>query len=72
MDRTPVKSSNIRSVGYDEGSKTLEVEFSSGSVYQYHDVDAEKHKALMGADSIGKHFSAHIKAGHKFSRPDSG
>ena len=34
MDRTPVVSSNINSIGYDASSSVLEVEFRSG-LYQY-------------------------------------
>ena len=35
MDRTPVRSSNIGSIGYNGASSTLEVEFHSGGLYQY-------------------------------------
>ena len=38
MNRTPVNSSNVSSVGYDPTSLTLEVEFHGGAVYQYFDV----------------------------------
>lgn len=61
MNRTPVKSSNIRSVGYDAAAKRLAVEFSSGTVYHYEDVPPEAHAALMSADSIGKHFGTAIR-----------
>lgn len=64
----PVESSNIAAVGFDPETKTLHVAFSNGTVYRYHDVDAEKHAKLMSADSVGKHFNAHIKGAHKFSK----
>ena len=35
MMRIPVASSNVATVGYDEATNTLEVEFKDGSVYQY-------------------------------------
>ena len=38
MNRKPVRSSNISSIGYDSESKTLEIEFHSGGVYQYFNV----------------------------------
>ncbi len=38
MDRTSVTSSNIRSIGYDPRSKILEVEFTSGDIYQYFNI----------------------------------
>ena len=34
MYRESVESSNIASIGYDEASRTLEVEFLNGSVYE--------------------------------------
>lgn len=37
MDREYVDSSMITSIGYDAMSCTLEVEFKSGVVWQYHD-----------------------------------
>lgn len=58
MDRAPVSSSNIKSVGYD--GSTLEVEFSSG-VYQYAGVPAETYTQLLAAESAGKFFAANIR-----------
>ncbi len=63
MDLKPVKSSNIAAVGYDPDDQTLHVKFKeSGAVYTYADVPADDHEALMGADSIGKHFHANIRS----------
>ena len=39
MQRDYVSSSNIVSVGYDPASETLEIEFQSGAVYQYYNVN---------------------------------
>lgn len=70
MHRTPVKSSNVRSVGYDEATRQLHVEFSAkdarmpGRVYEYAGVSPDEHRALMSAQSIGTHFAAHIKSKH--------
>lgn len=61
MERTQVKSSNIKSIGYDADSKTLEVEFIGGRLYQYKNVDSEKHDALMKSESVGKFYAANIK-----------
>lgn len=65
MNRDPVKSSNITSIGYDAEARHLEVEFSSGGVYQYHGVSPDEHKALIASDSIGKHFHAHIRGNYQ-------
>lgn len=35
MEREPVVSSNIASIGYDENNNILEVEFNNGNVYEY-------------------------------------
>ena len=44
MDRNQVASSNIRSIGYDMQTQTLEVEFLSGWVYQYYGVPEFLHQ----------------------------
>lgn len=59
MNRIPVVSSNLASVGYEGG--ILEIEFKSGSVYQYSGVPASVYEALMSAPSHGQYFSAHIR-----------
>lgn len=59
--RTPVASSNIKSVGYDAATRTLAIEFSNSHVYHYADVPSDAHQALIGADSIGRHFAAHVR-----------
>lgn len=61
MTRQPVDSSNLKSVGYDPKSKTMHVEFHSGRVYEYSGVPESEHAALIKADSVGKHFHAHIR-----------
>jgi hypothetical protein len=61
MERVSVSSSNIRSIGYDSDSMTLEVEFNSGAVYQYQGVPQSESDALMSAGSKGTHFNANIK-----------
>jgi hypothetical protein len=65
MDRKAVKSSNIRSVGYDPKSKMLEVEFHTGAVHQYEGVSPQSHKKMMGAKSIGSYFGVNIRNFHK-------
>lgn len=61
MRREPVSSSNLRSVGYDPSSATLEIEFKSGGVYQYSGVPAHVHDSLLNSGSIGRYFSSHIR-----------
>jgi len=61
MQRIPVKSSNLHSIGYDEGSQILEIEFLNGSVYEYSEIPKELHEGLMAAPSHGKYYNQHIK-----------
>jgi len=61
MNRKPVVSSNITSVGYDEETKTLEVEFFNKKVYQYSPITQEGYSLLMNAVSIGSFFARNIK-----------
>lgn len=68
MTRNAIESSNIKSVGYDKASLTLEIEFGSGGVYQYYGVLPEHHSDLMAAESIGKHFHAHIKGRYEWKK----
>lgn len=63
ISREAVVSSNLKSVGYDEDSSTLEIEFHNGSVYRYADIPSSEYRALMAADSKGRYFNANIKSG---------
>lgn len=54
-----VESSQIESVAWD--SDTLFIRFHGGNVYSYEDVEEEEYKALLNAESVGKHFSKYIK-----------
>lgn len=62
MERIPVKSSNIKSIGYDEATKTLEVEFSNSGIYQYKEVPKEVYEGFSKAESIGSYFAKSVKA----------
>lgn len=61
IQRVHVSSSDLRSVGYDAGSQTLEIEFNSGGIYRYYGVPTGVHAGLMSASSHGKYFNVQIK-----------
>jgi len=61
MIRQRVSSSNIASIGYDSSTFILEIEFNSGSIYQYSNVPISIYNALMTASSHGTYFSRFIK-----------
>ncbi len=66
--REPVRSSSIASIGYDAGTKTLQVEFNSGRVYQYYGVPKAVHSDLVGAPSIGAYSNANIRPNYPYAR----
>ena len=68
MDRAPVSSSSIKSIGYDPPTSTLEVEFKSGWVYQYFSIPSDVFAQLMSASSKGRYFDQKIKDTYKFER----
>ena len=44
MRRQAVTSSMLNSIGYDAAHRSLEIEFVSGTVYEYLDVPANEHR----------------------------
>ena len=66
MERVPVESSTIENVGYTDG--VLEIEFKSGSVYQYFDVPERIHDELMRAASKGSFFNEIIRGHFRYAR----
>lgn len=68
MDRATVGSSNISEVGYDPSSETLEIMFTSGSVYQYYNISQDLFDQLMQAPSKGQFLNVYIKNAYPYSR----
>jgi hypothetical protein len=63
-DLTPVESTALSGLHYDQGSRTLHVQFPKGDVWAYDDVSLERAESLMGAQSKGRYFSDQIKGNH--------
>ncbi len=69
MDRDSVDSSMIVSIGYEQSSGTVEVEFrSTGQIWQYYDVPESTYYDLRAAVSLGKAFNAIIKGQFREAR----
>lgn len=68
MRRQAVESSAIASMGYDPGSETLELEFRSGSVYDYSGVPPQVYQSLKSAPSKGRFISEHIRGRYPSER----
>lgn len=61
MERKSISSEKIKSIGYDEGRRILEIEFRDGSVKQYASVSREIQRKLMSASSIASFFTDNIE-----------
>lgn len=59
MIRKSVISSNIESIGYENG--VLEIAFHSGGIYQYSGVSQNIYSSFMTAPSHGKYFHDYIR-----------
>ena len=72
IERHPIKSSHLKSVGYDEKKEELEVEFQTGEVYRYFRVPVVVYKELMSAESKGKFFNSRIKGMYQVEKLGKG
>ena len=68
MDRQPVSSSNIRSIGYRPENHVLELEFYNGRIYRYAKLPNIIYRGLLRAASKGGYFNRHIKDHYPTSR----
>ncbi|MEQ9859807.1 KTSC domain-containing protein [Pectobacterium cacticida] len=63
MQRQPVSSSRIHSIGYDAKARTLEIEFCNKDIYQYVGVPSSLYKKFI-SDAVvskGRFFDGVIK-----------
>jgi hypothetical protein len=61
MRRLPVKSSVVRSVGYDRAERILEIEFHNDRVYRYFVVPHGVYQDLLAAPSLGRYFNDNVR-----------
>ena len=71
MQRQAVKSSAIKSIGHDAEKHILEIEFTSGGIYQYRDFTPEHMDKFKAASSIGGHFAKHIQGKHPMTKVEA-
>lgn len=69
MEFKPLKSSNIKAVGYENG--TLQVQFANGNTYEYDGVSEKEYKDFMSADSPGSAFHFGIKQKYEARKLDT-
>lgn len=63
----PVESSNIISVGYDETTSSMYVNYRSGT-YKYDDVEKSVYESLLTSTSKGRFMNENIKGRYNYSR----
>ena len=62
MERQPVSSTMIVSIGYDSTSGVLEIEYKSdGAIWQYFDFPEHIWNEFQASESVGKYWHANIK-----------
>lgn len=66
MERTPIQSSSIVSVGYDEARSELEIAFRSGRTYRYFDVPESVYAWLLRVPSPGTYVNRHVRDRYRF------
>lgn len=62
-----VQSSNIKSVGYDDSTKSLFVNYNSGT-YKYDNVDKKVYEDLLSSSSKGRFLNENIKGQYTYSK----
>jgi len=65
---SPLRSSNIESVGYDAGSHELHGTFKGGINYVYQGVDEITHQNFIESDSPGAFLHRNIKDRFNFRK----
>ncbi|MGH7329051.1 MAG: KTSC domain-containing protein [Polyangiaceae bacterium] len=70
MKREALASKMMISAGYDSETRTLEIEFARGRVYEYYDVPRAIFDHLVKAGSKGKFFATWIEGRYKFIELD--
>ncbi len=67
MKREPVESTAIKSIGYNEDKKLLEVEIlETGRIYKYFDVPLEEYLDFLDANSLGEYYNRVIKEKYEY------
>jgi len=67
MKYSPVTSSSIAEIGYDDEHATFGVKFRDGREYHYFGVPRDVFERCLGATSLGRYFNLYVKnCGYSF------
>ncbi|MCK0126814.1 KTSC domain-containing protein [Gelidibacter sp. F2691] len=67
-EMTPVSSSNIESIGYNEQNEQVYVRFLNGSLYVYKGVPLHEFENLRDAPSLGSYLHRNYKNVYPYER----
>jgi len=68
ISKIPVRSSNVKTICYFDDTCILEVEFRSGSTYQYANVSLEVFEQFKSSNSKGGFLCDYIKGRYNYSQ----
>jgi hypothetical protein len=68
VEMQSVVSEHLDSVGYDEESKTMTIDFTDGSTYEYRGVTKDAFDNLVDASSVGDHFRRYFKGKYAYTK----
>jgi len=66
MERTPLASSSVASVGYDDATRVLEIEFKSGRIYQFEEVPRGVFDWLLRTPNKGSYVARMINGKYRY------
>ena len=72
MEKEAVVSASVAWIAYGASSRVLLVGFIRGTIYEFLDVPAAEHRALMSAESKGRQFNRFIKGRYPHRRVAAG
>ncbi len=67
----PVASPMASAIGYDSENEVLQIEFNSGAVYQFSDIDEDTWEDLYASEAVGRYFNQNIKGRYQSQRIDN-
>ena len=67
----PVASPMASAIGYDSENEVLQIEFNSGAVYQFSEVDEDTWEDLYTSEAVGRYFNQNIKGRYQSQRIDN-
>jgi hypothetical protein len=68
MRMTPIKSSAIARVGYEDRKRVLRLEYTGGATYDYFGVPPKAHCDLWSAASAGEFVNREIKPRYRYTQ----